>query len=221
MQKIKAIVFDLDGTLIDTIPLHAESFHGLFKDFGVNVPMKSIMPLMRLPTETIYQKLKVKKMLDIEMEKFIELRRKKYYSLLRGKQVVFKDAVPVLKKLSKYRLAIATNSSRQTLLVSTPHWLFKKFSVTVSFSEVLRAKPNPEMLLLAAKKMRTKPSECMMIGDSVMDIEAAKRAQMAPIAIYRKTGASGFFELGKKKPLVLLKSLEGIPAIVAACNELL
>ena len=47
------MIFDLDGTLIDTIPLHALSFQRLFLIFGKKISIKKIMPFMRLPTEKI------------------------------------------------------------------------------------------------------------------------------------------------------------------------
>src|SRR3989344_223743 len=205
MGKIKAIIFDLDGTLIDSIRWHAESFRGLSADFGSPIPLKKILPLMRLPTETVYKRLKLRKLLDIEIEKFLELRRTKYYSIIHGKNLVFPDVFPVLKKLKGYRLAIATNSSRQTLLASTPYKLFKNFDATVSYSDVLRAKPNPEMLFLAAKKLKAKPHDCAVVGDSIMDVLAAKRAGMVPIAVFRKTGASTLAELKEKKPFAVIK----------------
>lgn len=216
MGKIRAIIFDLDGTLIDSIRWHAESFHRLSVDFGCPIPLKKILPLMRLPTETVYRRLKLRKLLDLEIEKFLELRRTKYYSIIHGKNIVFPDVFPALKKLGAYRLAIATNSSRQTLLASTSYRLFKNFDATVSYSDVLRAKPDPEMLFLAAKKLNVKPRHCAVVGDSIMDVLAAKRAGMIPIAVFRKTGASTLAELLAKNPQVLIKNLNKLPKIISS-----
>jgi HAD superfamily hydrolase (TIGR01509 family) len=214
MKKIKAIIFDLDGTLIDTIPYHAESFVKLFGLFGCKIEKKKIWQCMRLSTEEIYKKLEAKKTLNLELEKFLELRRQIYYAAIKGKKIVFKDAFPALKKLKKYKLGIATNSSRETLLQSTPHKLFKKFGATISFSEVYRAKPNPEMLLKLAKKLKAKIKECLVIGDSVMDVRAAKKAGMKIVSIYRKTGASKLKELQKEKPDFVAKNLLEIIGII-------
>ncbi len=181
---------------------------------AVELGVKKIFPLMRLPTETVYRKLQIKKLFDIELEKFLELRRTKYYSLISGKRLVFPDVFPVLKKLEKFKLGLATNSSRQTLLASTPYNLYRRFNATVSYSDVLRAKPNPEMLFLEAKKLWVKPSECVMVGDSIMDVLAAKNAGMVSVGVFRKTGASSFAELKRKKPFALIKSLKQLPNIL-------
>jgi len=103
---------------------------------------------------------------------------------------------------------------RTGLLKSTPRRLFRKFDATISFSEVYRAKPSPEMLLKLAKKMHAKTSECLVIGDSVMDIKAAKKAGMKIISIYRKTGASALKEIRKQKPDFIAKSLLEVPEII-------
>ena len=108
-MKIKAVIFDMDGTLIDTIPYHAESFKRIFELFGKKLSDKKISSVLRLNTEKIYEKLEAKKLLKLDLEKFIELRRRIYYSIIRGKKTVFRDVNPAIKKLRKYKLGIATN----------------------------------------------------------------------------------------------------------------
>ncbi|MDD5148560.1 MAG: HAD family hydrolase [Candidatus ainarchaeum sp.] len=219
MGKIKAVIFDLDGTLIDTIPLHEKSFIRLFELFGLRLGKKMIKKYMRLNTEEIYKKLNAKKTLKIEMEEFLELRRRIYYSLIRGRKTVFRDVFPCLKRLKGYRLGIATNSSRRTLKQSAPRELLEKFGKTISFSDVQKAKPDPEMLLKLAKKLGTKPENCAVAGDSVMDVRAAKKAGMKAISIYRKTGASGRKELEKEKPLFIAESLCELPKIIGKIEK--
>ena len=213
-MPIKAVILDLDGTLIDSIPLHAQSFYNLCQRLGRPISMREIHPLMRTNTENIYRSLKIKKRLGIEMEKFLQLRRKEYYKLIKDKKIEFKEAHQALKKLNVFRLAIATNSSRMTLNQSTASKLLKQFDTAVTFSEVLRAKPNPEMLLLAAKRLHVKPSECMAVGDAESDIVAAKRAGMMPVAVHRKTGASTLQALRRQKPFAIIRSLHELPAVL-------
>ena len=77
------------------------------------------------------------------------------------------------------------------------------------------------MLAKLAKKFRAKNSECIVIGDSIMDVRAAKKAGMISIAIARKTGASTLKELKKQKPAFIIKNLEEVPKIIEkleACN---
>ncbi len=213
-RRIKAVIFDLDGTLIDSIPFHFDSFFELFKVMGHPVSRQEIRSVLRLNTEEIYRRLHTKKRLHLEMEKFLHLRRDVYYSVIRGKKLVFRDVYPALLHLRGYKLGIATNSSRHTLLKSTPSKLFRRFDKSISFSEVYRAKPDPEMLLALARKLRAKPSQCVMIGDSVMDVRAAKRAGMSSIGLYRKTGASTRKGLSREKPDFLIVKLSELGPVL-------
>jgi len=214
-RPIRAVVFDLDGTVIDSLGSHAESFVELFKLFGKTVSKKKIQSLLRSPTEEIYSKLHARQLLDLELEKFLEIRREIYYHLVQTKKMVFPDASVCLRQLRKnFKLGLATNSSRITLNHSVSKPFLKQFDATITFSEVLRPKPNPEMLYKICRKLAVRPSQCAFVGDSVMDLKAAKRCGMKPIAIYRKTGASRKSELRKEKPFSLIRDLKKLPAIL-------
>ncbi|MBU1930286.1 HAD family phosphatase [Candidatus Micrarchaeota archaeon] len=214
-QKIKAILFDLDGTLIYSIPLHKKSFQLLFQEFGCSLKISEVSKYIRWSTEEIYQKLKVRERLDLDLEKFLQLRRKKYYSLISRKKLVFENRVKALKKLKKkYCLGLVTNSSRFSMERSTTARFRKLFNPTITFSDVLRGKPNPEMLLLACKKLRVKPSECILIGDSIVDVKAAKAAGIKVLAFYHKTGASSLSELRKTKPTKLIRNLRELDSFL-------
>ena len=206
-MRVKAIFFDLDGTLIDSIPFHKKSFQLLFQKFGQRLPEREISRYIRWSTDEIYHKLRVKQRLRLDLEKFLELRRQEYYSLIRGKKMVFKDRVSLLKKLRKrFKLALVTNSSIHTTKRSTPDSLLCLFDKIVTFSDVLRGKPAPDMLFLACRKLRVKPSECIMIGDSVVDIKAAHASRMPAIGWHCRTAASTLADLKKEKPLRIVHS---------------
>ncbi len=211
---IKAVIFDLDGTLIDSLPHHIQSFITLFKKFGSKTTKKQVHKYLRLPTEEMYFKLNTRKKLGLELEKFLEIRRKLFYQSIRGKHLLYPDVQSLLRKMNGYKLGIATNSSRVTLDNSTNKRFLKKFNATITYTDVLHAKPDPEMLEKIAKKMHVHPSECIFIGDSVMDVRAAKRAGMISVGLIRKTGASTKTALKKEKPDYLIESLLEIRKIV-------
>ena len=205
LLKIKAVLFDLDGTLIDSIPFHKRSFQLLFKKFGKSLPEKAIRNYIRWSTEEIFHRLKVEEKLGMNLESFLEVRREIYYDLIRGKKIVLKDRIAFLKKIrKKYKIALVSNSSHFTVNYSFPKSALKLFDAVVSFSDVAKGKPAPDMLLLAAKRLQVKPSECLMVGDSVVDVLASKAAGMWPVCVSSKFSASSKKDLQKLKPLLVV-----------------
>ncbi|MFH0714350.1 MAG: HAD family hydrolase [Candidatus Diapherotrites archaeon] len=208
-MALKAILFDLDGTLIDSTEWHLRSFQQLWKLFGKKLSRKKISPLIRWSTEDVYFKLNVKKYFGIDLEKFIQLRRQIFYAQIQHKSLAFPNAISLVKKVKKNRkVALVTNSSRITTVHSAPKALLRLFSVIITYDDVLHGKPNPEPLLKACKKLRVSPRDAIMVGDSTLDLLAAKRAKMRAIAVCG--GSSPRKELQKLKPLKVCRNLKEV-----------
>ena len=95
-MKIKALLFDLDGTLIDSIPFHKKSFQLIFKKFGKSLPESAIRNYIRWSTEEIYHHLKVKEKLGMNLESFLEMRG--------GKLRIRRDLTPQLQIEKKWTI---------------------------------------------------------------------------------------------------------------------
>lgn len=205
----KAIIFDLDGTLVDTLPDSKLSFKMLLKSRGVNMKDSDITPYAGAPTKTILLALKKKyglkeTVMDLRME-----RRNIFFSLITKKSLIFKGVEPNIRKLSKnYKLAIATGSSFASLFQITTRELRGLFDVIVTIDDVKKGKPSPDELLLAARKLKVAPSNCLMVGDSRFDQIAAGKAKMDSIGVL--TGVVS------KKDLILA----GAKKVLKNVNEL-
>ncbi|MEW6295341.1 MAG: HAD-IA family hydrolase [Candidatus Diapherotrites archaeon] len=207
-QKLKAILLDLDGTLIDSIPLHIESFHELFEFHKKKISRRKIRSVVRLPSDDIYVKLHAKKILGLSLNEFIFERRHFYYSLIRGRSLLFPHAFELLKELKKkkFLLALVTNSSRITTVKSTPKKALGLFDVVVAYDDVKKGKPDPKPVLLALKKLHVKAGEALMAGDSVYDMTASRKAGVKE-RIGVVTGVSSRKELMEKGARIIINDL--------------
>lgn len=210
-KKYKAIIFDLDGTLINSMPYHELAFKDLLLEHRIRIDEKHLRKLLGLSTRLILKNLKKKHKFKENIDDLREERRYHYFKFLGTKNIVFPG---VMKKLCQlrlnYKLAIATGSSRVTYEHSTDADFKELFDVVVTINDVKkeRGKPLPDQLLLVARKLKTLPRDCLMIGDSIYDGLAAKRAGMDFIGVL--TGYTSKKQLMKDKPISILKSVKDL-----------
>ena len=178
MQKkeVKAILFDLDGTLVDSYTAWFHIVNDTLKSIGLK-PMKEKEFSKRFgsPVEKDVKNLYQNRMTKQEIIKkynFYFNKRKNHVKLFRHTSITLKK----LKK-SKVKLALITNSSRSIANgILKHHDLKKHFSAVVSMNDVKLSKPAPDMIFKACKMLKVKINEAILVGDSKNDMLACKRA---------------------------------------------
>lgn len=208
-KKYKLIIFDLDGTLIDSMPYHFKAFKKTLTENGVNIKDATLRKFMGVSTKEIFQEIKKKHNFPGTVKDVREERRYHYFKSLKNKNIIFPGIEKTLKELKKeYKLAIATGSSRVTARYSTNKNFQELFDVIITLNDVKKGKPSPDQILLAAKKTKTKLSECLMVGDSIYDLISAKRAGVDSVGVL--TGYTSKKELQKYEPKRVISSVNRI-----------
>jgi HAD superfamily hydrolase (TIGR01509 family) len=206
-KRYKAIIFDLDGTLIDSLQYHIMAFKDLLLERGIKVSNFFIKQHIGKSTKKILIALKKKYSLKENVGELYEERRYHYFKFLGNRNIVFprtQDLMMYL-KTKDYKIAIATGSSETTFIHSTQREFQVLFDAVITINDVRKGKPYPDQLLLASRKLRVKPSECLIIGDSIYDALAAKRAKMDFVGV--STGETSARELRKAGALNVLEKL--------------
>ncbi len=212
-RKYKAIIFDFDGTLINSLPYHVMAFRDLLFERRVRIDTEHMKKLVGLSTRTILQELKKKYKIKENIDDLREERRYHYFKFLGNRNLVFPGVMKLLEKLRfDYKIAIATGSSRSTLTHSTHKEFQEIFDFIITINEVENGKPAPDQLIVCAKKMKVKPEECLVIGDSIYDHIAAKRAKMDSIGVL--TGYTSAKDLKKSGAKQVLKSVSEIRKVL-------
>jgi HAD superfamily hydrolase (TIGR01509 family) len=203
VKKYKAIIFDLDGTLIDSMPYHFQAFKETLKEHGVSMKDATLKHFMGSSTRKILRDIKRIYHFHGKIEDVREERRYHYFQALGKRNILFKGVKKLINSLKKdYKLAIATGSSRVSVRYSITKEFQKMFEYIVTVNDVENGKPAPDQLLFAARKLKVKPSECLMVGDSIYDILAAKKAKMDSVGVLTGyTTKKELLEVGAKKVL--------------------
>lgn len=182
---IKAILFDMDGVLIDSMEANYFHFNSLLKHFGKRELDFEEYRKSHWGTH-IHDDLK-RIFGRISKEKFSEMIS--YYNKTSSKFVKDQKPYPGVKRVlrflkRKYKLALVTSTlSKLTRRILQHFSLEEYFDVTIDGGMIKNPKPAPEAVLLACKKLKIKPSEAIYIGDNLRDVEAGKKAGCSVIGI--------------------------------------
>ena len=212
-KKYKAIIFDLDGTLINSLPYHLLAFKDLLLEYGIRVEDNYLKRLMGLSTGKILKDIKRKHKFPNTVQDLREERRYHYFKFIGGKNIIFPGVKKLIEKLRlNYKVAIATGSSRVIFEHSTDKDFQILFDSIITINEVKNGKPHPEQLIRTAKRLRIKTSECLVLGDSIYDCIAAKRAKMDCVGVL--TGFTSEKELKMNGAIAVLRNINELQKIL-------
>jgi len=205
---MKAVIFDMDGVISDTQPVHAAIESEQMKTFGIDISPEEISARFSGAADDDFWTTVFREH-NVQADYSNAIKDKWQLMLVKGKGNI--KPIPgiqkVLKKLSDMNipLAVASASEPEFIdLVLTELNIKEHFTAVVSTRQVKHGKPAPDIFLLAAKLINTKPEECIVIEDGLRGMQAAQKANMHGIGLVPDT---------KKEYPVKLKvtHLEDIP----------
>lgn len=178
-MKIKAVLFDMDGVLIDAKEWHYEALNKALNLFGYNIERyEHLTSFDGLPTSVKLEKLTVEKGLPRSLHKFINEMKQKYtMTEIHNKchpVFIHEYALSRLKN-EGYKIAVCSNSVKKTIDTMMDYSNLSSYLDTVlSNEDVKKSKPAPDIYLLAMKKLNLKPEECLICEDNENGIKAAE-----------------------------------------------
>ena len=191
MNKFKAVIFDMDGVLVDSQPYHFKADIDTMAEYGVIKDQKFYESFAGTLTADRMRTLKEMFGLDVPVE---EMTIKREYMILdiMGKE----DIKPVLgipeflRSIKEKGLTTAVASSSDYKLINLildRLKIAKYFDSVTSGSDVKRGKPSPDVFLLAAERIGIEPAECLVVEDSENGVKAAKAAGMKALGYINPT----------------------------------
>lgn len=187
------MIFDLDGVIVDSEPLHQESFRLLMGELGIE---ESVLgnwhEYVGTADRPVLLKLIQGRDVAATADQLLERKGALFLDLLAKQEPIFPEIPALVEDLARrYALAVASGSLRTAIAgVLAMRGLRRHFQHTVSVQDVARGKPAPDLFLRAAELLGVAPADCVVIEDSNPGVSAARAAGMRVIAITNTTEAS-------------------------------
>lgn len=178
----KTILFDLDGTLIDSTDAIVEGFEVAYKKFELTPPNdKQITELIGYPLDVMFTKLGI----TGDVWEYVKAYKEHYRIISREKTTLLPYAKEAIIKASSYaKLGIVTTKTALYSQELLEHMgVMKYFDILIGRESVQNPKPHPEPILKALDFFSSHPKDTWMIGDTTLDLEAAKNAKIQSVGV--------------------------------------
>lgn len=196
MTKIKAVIFDLDGVLINSLPFHYQSLKKLFSEYGIKYSFEEyIKNDITAGAMNIIPRIIKEHRKELNMDSVINKRKIDFRMLLEKKNhlagkypiKLYPGVLNLLKNLEKngYKMAVASGGTRYFVNhILKKNRIDKYFDAIVTGEDHVKRKPHPDIFLKASRRLKVKPAQCLVVEDSHDGVIAAKRAKMKVIGHY-------------------------------------
>ncbi len=175
-MSIKGLIFDLDGVLVDTVPVHFSAWSRMFKEYGYEFGKREYRSLVDGRPRFEGARAVMVNHSEQEIREAADKKNDYYVEVIdRGEFQVFDASVALVRKslANGYGLA-AASSSANVRTVLEKAGLLDAFSVVIGGDDVENGKPSPDIFLAAAKGLGLAVEECIVIEDSSSGVQAAK-----------------------------------------------
>lgn len=179
LREYEAIIFDCDGTLTDSMPVHFLAWRKTLAEYGVAFSEERFYALAGMPTERIVRLLAREQGRDVDARQVAEQKEALFLESLG----LLEPIEPVVEVARHFRgqipMAVASGGYRgvieqQLRQIGCEGW----FSVLVTAEDTERHKPDPDVFLEAARRMQIQPGRCLVYEDADLGVQAAQAAGM-------------------------------------------
>ena len=186
VNAIEAIIFDMDGVIVDSEPSHERAFRDVFAEMGCGETHGIHFPdYYGRSDHALWLDFIAKHQPPQSLEELTAWKQRRFLEIIREEEPIFETLPEMVARLSgRYKLALASGSFHPVIdVILAMRDLRPFFQAVVSVQDVPRGKPAPDVFLRAAELLKVKAGNCCVIEDSAAGVEAACAAGMRVIGI--------------------------------------
>ena len=187
MPDLKALIFDMDGVLIDSTPYQARAFQYLFRDLGLSTNARRLLRRLNgMPATAILQSVFRHEVPEEELKKYADQREFLYRTLYWNHRQPLAGLVHFLEtaRAAGFKIGLGTGSVNVTLDYILDHLdLRRHFDVVIGDDDVEKGKPHADAYAVVSQKLGIKPENCVVFEDAILGEQAAYRAGMQCVGV--------------------------------------
>jgi len=177
--RAKALIFDVDGTLVDTMPFHFRAWQEVGRIKGFEMSESLFFEFAGVPTRKLVPIINKRLGAELEPEETAKLKEELFIRNIHEAEPILPTVSIVRRYFGKLPMAAGTGATMDMAVrVLTATKLYSYVDVIVSADDVVNHKPAPDTFLECAEKMHVAPESCQVFKDGQMGITAARRANM-------------------------------------------
>jgi len=179
-STMKAFIFDLDGTLVDSVYPHTLAWQQALAEYGITCAAWAIHRRIGMSGELLVRAIAAeqhRRVSDTDIEK-LDKRHARLFQQISPKSTPLPGVPELLRHLRKNKIpyGIATSGKQADIKNSLKLLALKSDTVVINGDMVREVKPEPDLFLLCQQTLNVKPADCLVVGDAVWDIHAARRS---------------------------------------------
>ncbi|HEX3044651.1 MAG TPA: beta-phosphoglucomutase family hydrolase [Bacillota bacterium] len=177
--QVKGLIFDVDGTLVDTMPTHFKTWQELAKTYGFSFPEELFLKYAGMSTNKIINLINHEQGFQLDPEELTKIKNQAYLKLVSRLELIKPVFAIVTRYHGKLPMALGTGEFREVAMVNIKAaGLDRYFDLIVTADDVTHSKPDPETFLKCARLMNVPPEACQVFEDGDPGLQAARRAGM-------------------------------------------
>ena len=180
----KAYLFDCDGTIADSMPLHFVAWTNVLAEHGATMDEDTFYAWGGMPIREILSTLNALQGLNMPVDEVAKRKEGMYYEIIHELKAVPEVLEHIHASHGHIPFAVVSGSTRESVVASlTTLGILDRFDVLVCAGDYTKSKPDPEPFLMAAAKLGVAPEDCLVFEDTDMGIASATAAGMASVKV--------------------------------------